>query len=91
MQINTRWIPALSSYTGLPHDVMRARLIAQPCFNIAAAGAILRIDLNETQGRLMLAIGNYHSHTPALHLQYSELVMEAAARLFWHIGAPAAR
>ena len=43
MQVNTLWLPALSSYTGLSQIVLRDRLMNEPCFNIAAAGAILPI------------------------------------------------
>ena len=40
MQVNTLWLPALSRYTGLSEAVVRERLVKEPCFNIAAAGAI---------------------------------------------------
>lgn len=82
MQINTLWLPALARYTGLDEAVVRDRLVNQPCFNIAAAGAILRTYLNETRGDLMRAIGNYHSHTPFRHLDYRDKVMRSAGRLF---------
>lgn len=82
MQVNTRWLGPLAAYTGLPADVVRDRLIFQPCFNIAAAGAILRTYLDEAGGALMPAVGNYHSHTPILHQRYQLRVIEAASRLF---------
>lgn len=82
MQINTLWLPALSRYTGLSADVVRDRLMREPCFNIAAAGAILRTYLVETRGDVMRAIGNYHSHTPFRHQDYRDKVMRSAARLF---------
>lgn len=82
MQINTLWLPALSRYTGLGEAIVRDRLVNQPCFNIAAAGAILRAYLNETRGDLMRAIGNYHSHTPFRNLDYQDKVTRSAARLF---------
>ena len=87
MQINTRWVPALVAYTGLPQAVVRDRLTNQPCFNIAAAGAIMRTYLNETHNDLMRAVGNYHSHTGPLNLRYQQLVLRAAtimvqARMF---------
>lgn len=87
MQINEVWLPSLAAYTGLPPGVVRDRLILWPCFNIAAAGAILRTYLNETHGDLMLAIGNYHSHTNALNRAYRTKVMQSASQLF----APAAQ
>jgi hypothetical protein len=82
MQVNTRWVPALARYTGLGEGVVRFRLMALPCFGIAAAGAILRIYLDETRGDLMQAIGDYHSHTPALNQAYQAQVMRSAFRLF---------
>jgi hypothetical protein len=84
MQVNSRWLPALSRATGQPVPVVRARLLTQPCFDIDAAGAILRAYLTEARGNLMLAIGYYHSHTPVLNLTYQRQVLAAAARIFWH-------
>ncbi len=82
MQINTIWLPALVAYTGLPEAVVRDRLINQPCFNIAAAGAIMRTYLNETHNDLMRAVGNYHSHTEPLNKSYQLLVLRAAKVMF---------
>lgn len=82
MQVNTVWLPALARYAGLPAGEVRRRLIDVPCFNIAAAGAILRTHLDENGGDLMRAVGNYHSRTPELHLSYRLKVMGAAERLF---------
>ncbi|MDR3452359.1 MAG: lytic transglycosylase domain-containing protein [Rhodoferax sp.] len=82
MQINTRWLPALVAYTRLPEPVVRDRLTNQPCFNIAAAGAIMRTYLNETHGDLMRAVGNYHSHTEPLNQSYRLLVLRAATMMF---------
>ena len=82
MQINTRWIEPLAQHTGLPGEQIRQRLIAEPCFGIAAAGAIMRIYLAEERGDLMRAIGDYHSHTPALNTSYQARVLGAAQRLW---------
>lgn len=82
MQVNTIWLPALSAYTKLPKDVVERRLIDLPCFNIAAAGAILRTYLNQTRDNLMNAIGDYHSHTPLLNKSYQLAVEQAAHNLF---------
>lgn len=87
MQVNTRWVPALSRFTRLPPEVVRQRLILESCFNIAAAGAILRTYLAETGGDLMRAIGDYHSHTPALNEAYQRHVLQAAMALFERAGA----
>ncbi len=82
MQINTIWLPYLSSYTHLPIPEVRDRLLLRACFNIAAAGLIMRIYLDETNGDLMRAVGNYHSHTKALNEDYQSRVMRSASLLF---------
>jgi Transglycosylase SLT domain len=82
MQINTRWIEPLAAYTRQADITVRARLINEPCYNIAAAGAILRTYLIEDRGDLMQAIGDYHSHTKNLNLAYQAEVMQAAKALF---------
>jgi soluble lytic murein transglycosylase-like protein len=82
MQVNTLWLGSLARYTGQTEATVRARLINEPCFNIAAAGAILRTYLNEAGGDLMQAVGDYHSHTPSLNIDYQAKVKGAAARMF---------
>jgi hypothetical protein len=82
MQVNTRWLPVIAwaMHTTIPQ--VRARLLADACFNVSAGGAILRTYLVETGGDLLQAIGDYHSHTPPLNLAYRALVLDAARRLF---------
>jgi hypothetical protein len=82
MQVNTRWLPALSGYSGLPVAAVRQNLLIRPCFNIAAAGLILRGYLDETRGNLLLAVGDYHSHTPQLNSDYQHRVVNSALSLF---------
>lgn len=82
MQVNTRWVIPLAQYTGLEANAVRFRLINDPCFNIAAAGAIMRLYLVAEHGELMRAIGDYHSHTPALNQAYQIRVISAAWSLF---------
>ena len=82
MQVNTRWIAPLARYTGQAPSFVRMSLLDHPCYNIAAAGLILRTYLNETSGNLMRAVGNYHSHTPPLNLAYQALVIRSATNLF---------
>jgi hypothetical protein len=86
MQINTRWIAPLAQHTRAPESVVRNRLINEPCFNIATAGAIMRIYLQEEHGNLLRAVGDYNSHTPLRNLSYQTKVLTAAEHLF---GAPA--
>jgi Transglycosylase SLT domain len=82
MQINTLWIGPLARVTGLPPHAVRDRLLHDPCFNIGAAGLVMRLYLNETKGDLMRAVGNYHSHTPVRNLDYQAKVLEAARIIF---------
>ena len=82
MQINTIWIQPLARYTGLHPSVIRSRLRDEACFNIAAAGVIYRHYLDQASGDVMVAIGNYHSHTPPRHHAYRLRVIASANRLF---------
>ena len=86
MQINTIWLGPLARRTGLGEGEVRRRLIEDACFNIAAAGAILRIYLDEERGDLMRAVGDYHSHTPARNSAYQAKVLEAAVQMFPVVG-----
>jgi Transglycosylase SLT domain len=81
MQVNTVWVLPLARVTRMTPAAVQARLIADPCFNIAAAGAILRAYLGRTHD-LMQAIGDYHSETPAMNLAYRRDVLAAVRRLF---------
>jgi hypothetical protein len=85
MQVNTVWLPALSHLTHLSEADIRGRLLNRPCFNVAAAGLILRFHLTETRGDLLRAIGDYHSHTQALNLAYQARVLHSATLMFQHL------
>ncbi len=82
MQINTRWLQPLVRYTHTPGSTVFRRLRDEPCYNIAAAGAIMRSYLNETHGDLLRAVGDYHSHSVRLNLAYRAQVVRAAHDLF---------
>jgi hypothetical protein len=82
MQVNTLWAPKIAAVTGMTDAAVRSRLTYDPCFGIAAAGAIMRVYLNESGGDLLRAVGDYHSHTPARAIAYQEKVLGAARRLF---------
>jgi hypothetical protein len=90
MQVNTLWVPQFAAIIGMSEDAVHARLIADPCFNIAAAGAIMRVYLDEAGGDLMRAVGYYHSHTPERASEYQVKVLSAATRLFVKPTPPAA-
>jgi Transglycosylase SLT domain len=82
MQVNTIWLEPLSRAARLGQSEVKQRLLWDACFNIAAAALILRKYLDEPGTDLMRAIGNYHSHTPALNMAYSSQAWRTAARLF---------
>lgn len=82
MQVNTVWLPALAARAGLSEAEARARMINQPCFNIAAAALVLRTYLAQRHGALLPAIGDYHSHSPALHDAYLAEAEGTALKLF---------
>jgi hypothetical protein len=82
MQINTRWLPAVSRRLGVNPSQVRAALISNPCLNILVASAILRLYLRQTEGNILAAIGDYHSHTPVLNHSYQLEVIGEARSLF---------
>ena len=82
MQVNTIWIPALATQAQVSQAQTRSRLIQDPCFNIAASALILRSYLAEAHGDLPTAVGDYHSHTPALKNAYEALAERKARQLF---------
>ncbi len=82
MQINTIWLVPLARVVHTEPRVVAVRLREDSCFNVAAAAAIMRLYLNEAQNDLMVAIGYYHSHTPALSSAYQRQVLGAAELLF---------
>ncbi len=82
MQINSAWLARIAAITGLPTAQVRDRLVSDGCFNIAAAGMILRAALDEADNDLLRAIGFYHSHTDSFADPYRARVLAAAHRLF---------
>ncbi|MEA2740495.1 MAG: hypothetical protein QOH05_3802, partial [Acetobacteraceae bacterium] len=62
MQVNTIWVEPLAGLAHLGRAAVIDRLVHDPCFNIAAAAAIMRFYLTEAHGNLLTAIGYYHSH-----------------------------
>lgn len=91
MQINTIWLPYLADYSRLSQPEVRNRLLNNACYNIAAAGLIMRNYLDETAGDLLRAVGNYHSHTTHLNLNYQAQVLRSATALFQSSAAPPRR
>lgn len=82
MQVNTRWVQPLARYIGMTQPQTEQRLLFDGCFNIAVAGAIMRIYLDEAGGDLLRAVGYYHSHTLPLSEDFQRRVLESATHLF---------
>jgi soluble lytic murein transglycosylase-like protein len=82
MQVNTLWVPVVARALGAPQNQVRAALTDDACFSIRVAGAILWEYRRARHGDLMLAIGDYHSHTPPLNQAYQQQVQARAAALF---------
>lgn len=91
MQVNTIWVRPLARYARISQEVVVTRLINDPCFNIEAAAAIMRVYLTEAHGNVMVAIGYYHSHTPDRSAQYQAKVTAAAGALFGRRTLPGAQ
>lgn len=82
MQVNTSWVEPLARYAHMTQPAVTNRLIDDPCFNIAAAAAIMRLYLTEANNDLMVAVGYYHSHTHLFATAYQQKVLAAARMLF---------
>ncbi len=82
MQVNTLWVPVVARALGAAETRVRDALTNDACFSIRIAGAILWDYRHARAGDLMLAIGDYHSHTPPLNAAYQVLVQQRAAVLF---------
>ena len=87
MQVNSLWVAPLAQRLGVSAEVMRARLLQDACFNITVAGAVVRVYLNRSNGDVLAAVGNYHSHTPIFHQAYQAKVIGAAVALFGSVPA----
>jgi hypothetical protein len=82
MQVNTLWLEPLARYAHMSQTNVAERLTGDPCFSIYAAAAIMRLYMAEAHDDLILAVGYYHSHTPALRSAYQDKVLAAAVTLF---------
>lgn len=82
MQVNTIWVGPLARYAHMSRQAVTQRLIYDPCFNIAASAAIMRLYLSQAHNDLMVAIGYYHSHAPDLGGIYQRQVLASAEALF---------
>ena len=91
-QINTRWLQPLAAtitaWGHRPNNTAEAArlLIWNPCVNIQAAALILQAEYVWAGRDWIAAVGNYHSHTPALHRAYLARATDEAYRLFGPAG-----
>lgn len=72
MQVNSWWLPRLA-----PLGITARRLTDDGCLNLTVGTAILASALKEAHGDIALAVGWYHSHTPALAGAYKDKVRRA--------------
>ena len=79
-QINSSWGPAIGRYWHVSVPTALQHVRDNGCANAMIASAILKKMLIETKGDLPRAIGYYHSHTPALAVQYRNMVLEKAEK-----------
>jgi len=88
MQINTRWVAPIAATIAartrqhMSEAAVRDRLTNDACFNISAAGLILRTYFVLGGHDWLRAVGDYHSHTAQLHEDYLLRVTAAAANLY---------
>lgn len=70
-QINDRaWVRHLAQRLDRPQATIRAALKYDACFNAYAAGYILRIAIEQSNGDVWEGMGRYHSASPALKAAY---------------------
>jgi len=79
-QINSSWGPAIGRYWHVSVPTALQHVRDNGCANALIASAILKKMLIETKGDFPKAIGYYHSHTPALAVQYRDMVLEQAGK-----------
>lgn len=69
MQINSSWLPEVADKGSSSY-----RLQFDACHNVMVGTWILKKNI-KSNSNLMQAIGNYHSHTPALNQRYAKQVL----------------
>lgn len=63
---------------GTPNKTIYKRLKEDSCYNIAVAGAIMKLYLQETNGDIMLEVVNYPSYTLHVNTQYQLRVIQVS-------------
>ncbi len=82
MQVNTLWVPVVAKALHASPAAVFLQLRDNGCFSIRIAASILWEYRRARHGNLMLAIGDYHSHTPPLNEAYQAQVLARAEQLF---------
>lgn len=70
MQINSTWLREARERGASAYDLQY-----HACQNVMIGTWILRQNINGSPHNLRIAIGNYHSHTPAFNDSYAEQVL----------------
>jgi hypothetical protein len=82
-QVNDRaWVSTVAQTLGADPVVVHDTLRDDGCWNAQVASWILRQMLDQANGDIPTAIGNYHSHLPLEHMSYREKVQGAMDRLY---------
>lgn len=68
MQINSIHLPELR-----PYGITAAKLLSDSCLNVYIGAWMLRREIDRA-GDVWVGVGNYHSHTPSLHMKYRRLI-----------------
>ena len=68
MQVNTRWLPELKSYSITQYDIQY-----NPCINVKVGAWILAKAI-ASDDDFLKGVGNYNSHTSWINKHYSEKV-----------------
>lgn len=71
MQINTAWVPTLETKGYRLSDIQN-----DSCKNVNVGTWILSQCLNHDAHHLIIAVGDYHSHTPALNQAYATKILD---------------
>jgi len=79
MQINTIWLPTLSTRWKVDRSTARQWVRDDGCVNMGVAAWILRQRINQT-GSLWGGIAGYHSLTPGIGSRYAGKVSAAMRR-----------
>lgn len=69
MQVNSFWLPRISADTDVAYDLQN-----DACYNVMVGTWILQQNIKSTPN-LLQAVGDYHSHTPALNYTYAKQVL----------------